>query len=239
VRYFDVPIATPGMQLACDDLLLEACETDPTCETLRVWQPETHFVVTGYTNRIMQEVRVDACVERGIPLYRRTSGGGTVVQGPGSFNYALVLRMEREPDLATISATNAYILHRIANAIAPLLGSPVELRGHTDLVFNGRKFSGNAQRRKERALLFHGTMLIDFDFAVIEALLPLPSSQPEYRAGRSHTEFLTNIPLRANIITDALRNEWCADRPYGSFPLDAVRSLAESRYLNHDWTYRF
>lgn len=227
------------MQLACDDLLLEACDADPACEMLRIWQPETTFVVTGYTNHIMQEVHVDRCVERGIPLYRRTSGGGTVVQGPGCLNYALVLRMERDPDLATISSTNRHILQRMAGTLAGLLNLPVEVRGHTDLVCNGRKFSGNAQRRKEHALLFHGTFLLAFDLSVIENLLPLPSLQPEYRAGRSHKEFLTNIPLRADSIIGALRREWCADEAYGLFPPDAVRTLAESRYLNHEWTYRF
>lgn len=227
------------MQLACDDILLDACDVDPAGETLRIWQPETTFVVTGYTNHIMQEVHVDRCVERGIPLYRRTSGGGTVVQGPGCLNYALVLRMERDSGLATIPSTNSHILQRMAGTLAGLLGVPVELRGHTDLVCNGRKFSGNAQRRKEHALLFHGTFLLAFDLAVIGDLLPLPSVQPDYRAGRSHEDFLTNIPLRATTLIDALRREWSADETYGAFPLDAARTLAESRYLNHEWTYRF
>jgi lipoate-protein ligase A len=147
--------------------------------------------------------------------------------------------MEREPNLATISATNAHILRRMAGTFTRLLNLPVGHQGHTDLACNGRKFSGNAQRRKENALLFHGTFLLDFDLSLIEVLLPLPSLQPFYRAGRSHTEFLTNIPLRAGTIIDALRNDWSADEAYEAFPMDAVRALAESRYLNHEWTYRF
>jgi len=239
VRFFDVPLATPGMQLACDDLLLDACDVDPAKETLRIWQPETYFVVAGYTNRIMQEVHVDTCVERGIPLYRRTSGGGTVVQGPGCFNYSLVLRMERDSALATVTSTNAYVLQRMAELVSGLLGAPVEHRGHTDLVWNNRKFSGNAQRRKERALLFHGTFLLSFDLSMIEVLLPHPSAEPDYRTGRPHTGFLTNLPLRTNTLTTALRETWAAQDAYGPFPLEPVRALAETRYLNHEWTYRF
>jgi len=239
VRFFDLSLPTPALQLACDDLLLDACQADPAYETLRIWQPETTFVVTGYTNHIMQEVHVDRCVERGIPLYRRTSGGGTVVQGPGCLNYALVLRMEQHPDFATIPSTNRHILGRIANTLGVLLKAPVEIRGHTDLVTDGRKFSGNAQRRRESALLLHGTFLLAFALDVIEDLLPLPSLQPEYRGGRSHREFLTNIPLDAGTIIDALRRDWSADEVYGAFPLEPVRALAESRYLNHEWTYRF
>jgi lipoate---protein ligase len=227
------------MQLACDEVLLDLCEEDPAFEALRVWSPETYFVVAGYTNRILDEVRVDACVARSIPLYRRTSGGGTVVQGPGCLNYSLVLRIERDPALATIASTNAYILERIAQISGNVIGTTVDRQGHTDLVIDGRKFSGNAQRRKGNAVLFHGTFLLGFDLDLIEELLPMPTYQPEYRAGRTHGDFLMNLDIPAGALCEALRTEWSADGVYGSLPLDAVRSLADSRYLNHDWTYRF
>ena len=55
------------------------------------------------------------------------------------------------------------------------------------------KFSGNAQRRRRHALVFHGTILYGFDLSLIDALLKFPSAQPEYRASRSHSEFVRNI----------------------------------------------
>lgn len=239
MRFVDGQFHTPGMQLACDDVLLDLCDADPDREVLRFWAPATYFVVAGYTNRILDEVRVDACVERGIPLYRRTTGGGTVVQGPGCVNYALVLRIERDPALSSISTTNAYVLDIIASVVGRQLGLPVERCGHTDLALNGRKFSGNAQRRKGNAVLFHGSILLSFDLDLIGHLLPMPSAQPAYRANRDHAEFLTNIPLVAADLRDALRTAWSATTEEPSIPIDAIRSLAESRYLNHEWTYRF
>lgn len=239
MRFVDISLATPAMQLACDDFLLDACEEDPTAEVLRVWTPETYFVVTGYTNRIMQEADVDACVAAGIPLYRRTSGGGTVVQGPGCLNYSLVLRMERAEPLTTITRTNAYVLETIAGALQPLANGPIRRRGHTDLVLGERKFSGNAQRRTQNALLFHGVFLLNFNIQLIEQLLPLPSQQPAYRAGRSHGDFLVNLCLDAAPLVEALRAAWDATENLPSLPIDAIRSLAHTRYLNHEWTYRF
>ena len=220
------------MQLACDDVLLDLCDADPGREALRVWSPATYFVVAGYTNRILDEVRA-------VPLYRRTSGGGTVVQGPGCLNYAVVLSLERDKALENISTTGTYVLERIASAVKRLTGEQVTRQGHTDLVINGRKFSGNAQRRKSKAVLFHGTFLLGFDLKVIEELLPMPTHQPEYREGRSHGEFLMNLGLDAATLTAALQEEWDATTAYGQVPLEDLRALAESRYLNHDWTYRF
>jgi lipoate-protein ligase A len=227
------------MQLACDDVLLDLCDAGPGRETLRVWSPETYFVVAGYTNRILDEVHVDACVARGIPLYRRTSGGGTVVQGPGCLNYSAILRIERDAALENITSTGAYVLERIARTVEHLAGFPVERQGHTDLVLGGRKFSGNAQRRKNHAVLFHGTFLLDFDMDIIEELLPMPGHQPEYREGRSHGEFLMNLGLDAATLTAALQEEWDATTDFGPLPMEDIRALAETRYLNHDWTYRF
>ncbi len=120
-----------------------------------------------------------------------------------------------------------------------LTGDRVTRQGHTDLVINGRKFSGNAQRRKSKAVLFHGTLLLGFDLPVIEELLPMPTHQPEYRKGRPHGGFLMNLGLDAATLTAALQEEWGATTAYGNLPLDAIRTLAESRDLNHDWTYRF
>ena len=239
MRFTEEHLHTPGMQLACDDVLLDLCDANPGRETLRVWSPETYFVVAGYTNRILEEVHVDACVTRGIPLYRRTSGGGTVVQGPGCLNYSVILRIERDAALENITSTGSYVLERIARAVSRLAGLPVAHQGHTDLVSGGRKFSGNAQRRKSNAVLFHGTLLLDFDMDIIEELLPMPGHQPEYREGRSHQEFLVNLGLDAAELTAALRREWDATTAYGQLPLEEIRALAETRYLNHDWTYRF
>ena len=49
------------------------------------------------------------------------------------------------------------------DALGQALGQAVEIEGHTDLAIDGVKFSGNAQRRRRDALLFHGTILLGFD----------------------------------------------------------------------------
>src|SRR5207249_4506248 len=83
--------------------------------------------------------------------------------------------------------------------------SEIVVRGHTDLAMAGRKFSGNAQRRRRRSLLFHGTFLLNFDLALVSRLLPMPSKQPDYRQRRAHDEFLINLDIAAHRVTDALR----------------------------------
>src|ERR1044071_9785969 len=160
-----------GENLACDEVLLQMAEESPeTGEVLRVWEPVQYFVVIGYANRAASEVNLEYCETNTIPVLRRCTGGGAVLQGPGCLNYSLIL-----PINASIHNTNASIMQRHAHALG------AEVRGHSDLTRGDRKFSGNAQRRKRRYLLFHGSFLLDLDIALVERLLPMPSRQPDYR----------------------------------------------------------
>jgi lipoate---protein ligase len=116
---------------------------------------------------------------------------------------------------------------------------PVEVCGHTDLALGGRKFSGNAQRRKRRALLFHGTFLWGFDLSLVGRFLKFPSRQPDYREGRSHDDFLTNLPLSPALLKQALAEAWQAAGPLEAWPEQQTRRLAIEKYETEVWNRKF
>ena len=92
MHFLDLTLPTPEENLACDEALLLQCEQEGGPEVLRVWEPASPFVVVGYGNRVRENVHIAICSALGIPVLRRCTGGGTVVQAPGCLNYALVLR---------------------------------------------------------------------------------------------------------------------------------------------------
>jgi lipoate-protein ligase A len=191
VTFLDLTFKTPAENLACDEALLDLCEEEGV-ETLRLWESARHFVVVGYGNSVEREVLTSGCQARGIPILRRCSGGGTVVQGPGCLSYNLTLRINATFPLETVTRTNTFVMERNRAAMENLLGLKVSVQGHTDLAFAAPdgiwwKFSGNAQRRRRHSLVFHGTILYGFDLSILDALLRFPSAQPEYRAGRRHS----------------------------------------------------
>ena len=108
MKLLELTLPSPQENLACDEALLEACEQSTAHEVLRFWEPREHFVVLGYSSRISSDVKLSACNRLGLPLFRRDSGGGTVLQGPGCLNFSLVLRMARHPRLASISGTTSF-----------------------------------------------------------------------------------------------------------------------------------
>ncbi len=239
MRYCDLTLPTPALNLAADEALLEQCEAGETDELLRFWEPADYFVVLGYANRAATEVNLDFCREQRIPVLRRCSGGGTVLQGPGCLNYSLILRIDRAPALGTIPGTNRFVLDRHTQALSALLEKPVERQGHTDLTLEGVKFSGNAQRRRKHCLLFHGSFLLHMDLDLIERALPMPSKQPDYRSNRSHADFLTNLELPPDKLKAALLTAWQASLPFESTPLRQIQRLVTDKYTRDDWNLKF
>src|ERR1039458_3609667 len=99
MRHLDLTIPSPAENLACDEALLDWCESGTGAECLRFWESPEPFVVVGYANKVETEVNVAACEARKIPILRRCSGGGTVAQGPGCLNYALILPITKDGPL--------------------------------------------------------------------------------------------------------------------------------------------
>jgi len=238
MKHLDLTFPTAAENLACDEALLEWGEQDGAAEVLRFWTPPETSVVAGYANLAAREVDLAACAVRGIPVFRRVSGGGAVLQGPGCLNYALVLQVAQAVELQSVVPANAYVLERHRRAMESVLGRPVRVQGQTDLAIDGRKFSGNAQRRRRRAALFHGTFLLGLDVELAEAVLRRPSREPAYRAGRLHRQFMVNLNCPAEAIKEALRRVWGADEPLAGAPLEAISRLVRDKYAQAAWNLR-
>lgn len=239
MQWFNLTFGDPAHDLAIDEALLDWCEATESTGVLRFWESPEYFVVLGYANHQAREVNLAECKQRGIPILRRCSGGGTVVQGPGCLNYTLVLPEDMHVALSSISDSNRYIMDRQRQAVENALGSSIEVQGHTDLIWQGRKFSGNAQRRRRRHLLFHGCFLLNFDLQMIHDILNMPSSMPDYRQARSHADFLTNLPVNEVNLKAAIRNVWSADQPMDPPPLEMVEKLVSERYGLPEWHSKY
>jgi lipoate-protein ligase A len=240
MKYLDVTFPTPQQNLACDETLILFCEDSSyDDEILRFWQPADYFVVLGHSGKVHFEIELASCQANRIPILRRCSGGGTVLQGPGCLNYSLILRIDNRDSLRNVSRTNSFVLGALKQALESLIGPGVEIQGHTDLAFGMRKFSGNAQYRKRRFVLFHGTFLLHFDISVIGKFLPVPLKQPVYRQNRTHDNFLTNVNLPPDNIKEALKQSWSAAEEFKNIPVETIERLTRERYSSDEWNFKF
>jgi len=240
MKYLELSYAEAAQNLACDEALLEIFEqTDDGEELLRLWQAEQFFVVLGHGDKWREEVDASACAANGIPVLRRCSGGGTVLQGPGCFNYSLILRQDNFA-AGSVRAAFDFVLARHCRCLEPVIGSPVFIKGISDLTLGERKFSGNAQYRKRRYVLVHGTFLLDFDLCSMEKFLRIPKRQPDYRRQRGHSDFLVNLAVDAARLRKSLRSCWSAEDACAAMPLEAtIQRLVSERYRCTGWNEKF
>ncbi|HJT18842.1 MAG TPA: lipoate--protein ligase family protein [Nitrospira sp.] len=217
IRLLDLTLPSPAGNLALDETLLDEADERGGDPVLRFWESDRHFVVLGRSSRLDDDVHVAVCEADGVPVLRRASGGGTVLQGPGCLSYALVLPLDLHPHLASIRSTYRFILDRIAAALQRWEPA-IAFHGISDLAIEGMKVSGNAQRRQRRALLFHGTVLYGMQAGMIARYLKHPARQPDYRRNRPHEAFVRTINAKPDEIKQAVAEAWSVGSTLDTWP---------------------
>ncbi len=226
--------------LALDEALLIEVEEGRLPALLRLWERPEIAVVLGASCRIRDDVFVDRCLSEGVSIARRSSGGGTVVVGPGALNVSVILPRDFAPGLDAVDVAQVYVLERLASTLREgNLG--VEVRGSGDLAIGDRKVSGSAQRRLKRHFLVHATVLYDFDLSLVPRYLRDPIRQPEYRRSRRHEDFLDNLPMTSADLRAAVVESWgpiSGEVAPRSIPADAVACLVASKFGDRSWLWR-
>ena len=152
------------MQMALDEILL----TDVLRPTLRLYRWTSPWITFGY----FQKLEAVTAQWPGIPTVRRWTGGGMVRHGE-DLTFSLVIPTgEPAADLSPGEFYNR-VHSFVARAVAPVLGNGVRLVGREevcageacftapamdDLIRDGRKILGGAQRRRGGALLYQGSL---------------------------------------------------------------------------------
>jgi lipoate-protein ligase A len=171
-------------------------------------------------------------------VLRRASGGASIVAGPGCLMYALILDLRRRPQARAVDQAHRLVLGRLASALAKHVPG-VCCRGTSDLALGDRKFSGNSMRIRREHVLYHGTLLYAFDCGLIAACLKAPPRMPAYRQGRSHADFVTNVPLDRGQLIHAVCEAWSAMEPLPRWPRVRMAALVEQKYSQTAWNLRF
>ena len=129
-----------------DEALLLSAEAGECGEMLRFWEWSAPAVVLGAGGSIGIDVNELACQADHIPLHRRASGGGTVLLGSGCLLFSLVLSYERAAELRDVTGSYRWILGKVRDTLRTV--APIEHLGISDLAWNDRKVSGNAQHAR-------------------------------------------------------------------------------------------
>jgi len=238
MKLLDLTLPTPAENVALDEALLDAAEAgDLPGDVLRLWESPQPIIVVGRSSRVADEVNMEASGQANVPIIRRASGGAAIVTGPGCLMYAVILQYAGRENLRLLDEAHRHVLGSVTIAVRTLASS-IQHVGTSDLALGGRKFSGNSLRCKRTHLLYHGTLLYDFDLTLVEKYLGTAPRQPAYRKERTHGEFVTNISLTPAAMKQAIAAAFGVTQTHANWPQDLVKRLVAERYSQESWNLR-
>ncbi len=249
-RFLSLKRGGPAENMAIDEAIFEARRRGLVPNTLRfyTWDPSTASI--GRNQIIEDEIDLEFAQAHGIAVVRRISGGGAVFHdAQGELTYSIISN-----DLVGFSADESYIVlsDGIRRGLLKLGLHAKHDKIHCPSLFiHNRKISGNAQARRGKTLLQHGTILIDYDPEFMYKVLRVPSNKTRTGIIRSVYQHVTTIsreigskPALEGIykvlfegFTEALRGN-VVEGTLTEREMQRTHELIKKRYNNDLWTLK-
>jgi lipoate-protein ligase A len=143
-------------------------------ETILFWRVKSRVVYLGYHQCVADEINEEYCNDNNIGIIRRILGGGCGFCDADQILFSVI---GKDVGVIPTDIQEAYkkVLGGVVNALAQL-GAKGEIEPARNAVYTkGRKISGNAQGRLEGAVLINGSLLLDFDFGLMDKVLKNPT----------------------------------------------------------------
>lgn len=185
---------TAAENIALDDVLLGCKANRHSQDTLRFLRFDPHCVLVGYHQSVEHHVREEFCLENGIDINRRITGGGAIYFNKESLGWEIIASKDNDLNQSLFNAGKSY-KRMCKGVIAGLksLGVTAEFKSRNDIEVNGRKISGTGGTDRGNALLFQGTLLIDFDADTMLRSLRVPLEKLQNKEIESVKERVTSL----------------------------------------------
>lgn len=154
------------------------------------YEPERLLVVLGNGGKVEREIHVDRCFADGVEIKRRLGGGGAVVLNKGVIVLEAVLEEEKGKNYSYYFELFFYI---VSDCLFQLGLKTLEFKGISDYCVGDRKIAGSCLRKSRNVVLFQMSLMITSQIRWIERYLKHPPRMPQYRFGRRHKDFVTDL----------------------------------------------
>jgi lipoate-protein ligase A len=213
-NFLDTGPSLGAYNMAVDEELLARAQAGDPVPVLRFYGWNPPAVSLGRFQKIEEAVNIEACRQRGFDIVRRITGGRAVLHRH-ELTYSVISRIDNPLFPPNVHGTYKVIAEGLLAGLRNL-GISAEIVSRTsrhahlvethakdpacfsspswyEIVVNGKKIVGSAQRRLSNAFLQHGSILIDYD-PLLEAAV-IPGGRTSCNITSIQQELSRNIPL--------------------------------------------
>ena len=236
-HYLETGSRDPAYNLAFEETVLRRRTQG---DHLLLWQNDNTIVI-GQNQNTEAEINRAFVEAHGIHVVRRTTGGGAVYHDLGNLNYSFITDSGDAERLAMERFTRP-----VVEALRGL-GLQAEASGRNDILVEGRKVSGTAQRLLGKRILHHGTLLFDANPDMVAGALNADPAKFQSKSSKSVRSRIGNIRsfLKEDMdlaafwtyLKGALAGDGLTPDQLTEEELAAVEQLRREKYATWEWTF--
>jgi len=193
---------------------------------------------------------LDRCKARGIEYNRRSTGGGTVIMGPDIIALGFGINVDH-PGLKTGVAGVFESLSQVLIGALGKVGIKASFRPKNDLEVRGKKIAGlSAASESGKALLFHTSLLVDFDVGLMIDIMNTPLIKVQDKGYNCFSQRMTAArwelgkEIRVNKMMDAIQEAFeeyfgirFVEDPPAPQEQKKIQEFIDTRYTQRDWIF--
>lgn len=236
-HYLETASQNPFYNLAFEEYVLQNRREG---DYLLLWQNDNTIVI-GQNQNAEAEINHSFVEQHGIRVVRRMTGGGAVYHDLGNLNYSFITDAGDSTQLVMERFTRP-----VVEALLKL-GLRAEASGRNDILVDGKKVSGTAQRLSGERILHHGTLLFDSNPEMVAGALNVDPSKFQSKSSKSVRSRIGNIrpclPRDMELsefwayLREALAGSGFRQDALTEEELRAVEILKRTKYDTWEWNF--
>lgn len=226
---------SPYFYAAAEEWLVRNLSADK--ETYILLYVNSPCVVVGKNQCVWKEVNWNYLRNPENIIVRRISGGGTVYHDLGNLCFSFVAPFENER-INNYKWFNEPIVKALRE-----LGINATFSERNDILFEGKKISGNAQFTNRKNILSHGTILFDSDLEKLRSGLRPNEFDVQSKAVSSVRSSVMNLSEKLTLSFDEFMKQFRQLLPISDIEIlnekaiGEIEKSASEKYASFDWIF--